>query len=373
MSKISSKFLLYFIQNRFVNTASSSTLPSASVSTIEFLKNSCGLAPGSPSSAGRKLQFDEKSAKKYEAVLGFLKSYGFENSQIAKLIAKQPSILQSRVYNNLKPKFEFLEDIGFVGPLLPKVILLDPSILQRGLDSHLKPSFCFIKEMLGSDEQANVAILRSSWLLTSNLKGVMQSNVNVLLGEGVPSRNISKLIGQQPRTIMHKVDRVVCAVKKIKELGIEPQTCMFVRALRVVMSMNDTTWKKKINVLKSLGWSEKEILTAFKKDPYCLACSEEKMRAVADFCLNTAKLDPETVISNPKFFMYGLDKWLRPRFKVLEVLKVKKLIKNTKIAWLLLLDERIFVKNYVLKHLDEVPDLMDIFRGNAAAESRPVL
>ncbi|KAG6601090.1 Transcription termination factor MTERF9, chloroplastic, partial [Cucurbita argyrosperma subsp. sororia] len=373
MSKISSTFLLYFIQNRFINTVSGSTLPLASVSTIEFLENSCGLATDSPSSALRKLQFDEKSARKYEAVLGFLKSYGFENSQIVKLIAKRPSILQSRVSSNLKPKFEFLEEIGFFGPLLPKVILSNPAILQRGLDSQLKPSFCFIKEMLESDEQANFAIRRSSWLLTFDFKGVMQSNVNVLLGEGVPSRNISKLIAQQPRTIMQKVDRMVCAVKKVKELGIEPQTRMFVRALRVVLSMNDTTWKKKINVFKSLGWSEKEILTAFKRDPYCLACSEEKMRAVADFCFNAAKLDPETVISHPTFFMSGLDKRLRPRFKVVEVLKVKKLIENRKIARLLVVGERIFVKNYVLKHLDEVPDLMDIYRGNATAEARPAL
>ncbi|KAG7031894.1 Transcription termination factor MTERF9, chloroplastic, partial [Cucurbita argyrosperma subsp. argyrosperma] len=373
MSKISSKFLLYFIQNRFVNTVSGSTLPLASVSTIEFLKNSCGLATDSPSSALRKLQFDEKSAKKYEAVPRFLKSYGFENSQIAKLIAKRPSILQSRVSSNLKPKFEFLEEIGFFGPLLPKVILSNPAILRRGLDSHLKPSFCFIKEMLESDEQANFAIRRFSWLLTFNLKGVTQSNVNVLLGEGVPSRNISKLIRLQPRTILQKVDRMVCAVKKVKELGIEPHTRMFVHAIRVVVSISDTTWKKKINVLKSLGWSEKEILTAFKRDPYCLACSEEKMRAVADFCFNAAKLDPETVISHPTFFMSGLDKRLRPRFKVVEVLKVKKLIENRKIARLLVVGERIFVKNYVLKHLDEVPDLMDIYRGNATAEARPAL
>lgn len=374
MSKNSSTFLLYFIQKRFVSTVSNSTLPLASFSTIEFLKNSCGLASESPSSGNRKLQFDEKNSRKHETVLRFLKSYGFENSQIAKLIARRPSILQSRVYNNLKPKFEFLEEIGFVGPLLPKVILSNPAILLRGLDSQLKPSVCFIKKMLDSDEKVTAAIRRSSWLLTFDFKGVMQSNIDVLLGEGVPSRNIAKLIVQQPRTIMQKVDRMVYAVKMVKELGIEPTTPMFVHAVRVIVSMNDSTWKKKINVLKSLGWSEKEIFKAFKRDPLCLACSEEKMRGVADFCLNTAKLNPETVISYPKFFMYGLDKRLRPRYKVLEVLMVKNLIKkNRKIAWLLVQGESTFLKNYVLKHLNTIPDLMEIYRGNAAAETRSVL
>lgn len=370
MSKISSTFLLDFIQKRFINTVSSSALPSASVSTIEFLRSYCELSSESPSSANRKLKFDGKNTLKYKSVVDFLKSYGFENSQIGKLIVKRPSILQSKVDNNLKPKFEFLEEIGFVGPLLPKVILSNPAILLRGLDSQLKPSFRFVKEMLESDEKVIAAIRRSSWLLTFDFKGTMQSNIDVLIGEGVPSRHIARLIVLQPRTIMQKVDRMIYAVNKAKELGIKPTAPMFVHAIRVMVSMNDSTWKKKINILKSLGWSEKEILTAFKRDPLCLACSEEKMRNVVDFCFNTAKLDPETVISYPKFFMYGLDTRIRPRYRVLEVLMVKNLIKkNRKIAWLLIQGEKSFLKNYVLKHLDEIPDLMNIYRGNSAAET----
>ncbi|XP_038876362.1 transcription termination factor MTERF5, chloroplastic-like [Benincasa hispida] len=367
MSKISSTFLLYFIQKRFLNTVSSSTLPLPSVSTIEFLKNSCGLAC-------QTLQIDEKNSHKYEAIIGFFKSHGFDNSQIAKLVSTRPWVLRSRVSNNLKPKFEFLEEIGIVGPLLPKVILSNPRILQTSLDSQLKPSFCFIKGILESDEQVTFAICRSSWLLTADFKGTMQSNINVLVREGVSSRNIAKLIVLQPRAIMQKVDRMVYAVKTVKELGIEPNAHMFVHAVRVMVSMNDSTWKKKINVLKSLGWSEKEIFAAFKRDPLCLVCSEEKMRDVADFCFNTAKLDPGTVISYPKFFMCALDKRLRPRYKVVEVLKAKNLLKkNKKIAWVLLQGERNFVENYVLKHLDDIPYLMDMYRGNVAAETRSVL
>ncbi|CAK9325711.1 unnamed protein product [Citrullus colocynthis] len=115
MSKISSTSLLYFIQKRFVNTVSSSTLPLGSVSTIEFLKNSCGLAC-------RNLLIDEKNPQKYEAIISFFKLYGFENSQIAKLVSLRPAILHSSVSKNLKPKIEFLEEIGIVGPLLPKAV-----------------------------------------------------------------------------------------------------------------------------------------------------------------------------------------------------------------------------------------------------------
>ena len=227
--------------------------------------------------------------------------------------------------------------------------------------------------MLESDEQVTAAICRSSWLLTFDSKGIIKPNCDVLVSEGVPSRNIAKLIQVQPRAVMQKVDRFIQVVQTVKELGIEPKARLFIHALRVRSSLSDSNWKKKINVLKSLGLSEKEILTAFKKEPKYLACSEEKIRDVADFCFNTAKLDPETVISYPTIFMSALDK-LRQRYKVLEALKVKSLLKNVKILpRALVRAERDFMEMYVVKHLDKIPNLMDIYRGNVAAETKSVL
>uniref|UniRef100_A0A9I9D1I0 Carbamoyl phosphate synthase ATP-binding domain-containing protein n=1 Tax=Cucumis melo TaxID=3656 RepID=A0A9I9D1I0_CUCME len=348
MSKISSSFLLHFFHNRFLNTVSTSTLPLPSVSTIQFLTNSCGLSSGSPTSAGRKLQFDEKHIQQYGAVIDFLKSHGFENTQIANLVSKRPSILQSKVSTNLKPRFEFFQEIGFIGPLLPK-------------------------EILESDVQVTAAICRSARLLTFDFKGILKPNVDVLVSEGVPSRNIAKMIEMNPRSIMQKVDRMTLAVKTVKELGIEPKARMFVYAVLIRLSMSDSTWKKKINVMKSLGWSEKEIFIAFKRHPNYLGCSEKKIRDVADFCFNTAKLDPGTLVSYPKLFRLSLEKRLPLRYKVLEVLKVKNLLKNKKIAGLFLQGEKTFVEKYVVKHLDEIPNLMDIYRGNVEAKTKSVL
>ncbi|KAA0061215.1 transcription termination factor MTERF2 [Cucumis melo var. makuwa] len=87
----------------------------------------------------------------------FLKSHGFENPQIANLVSRHPSIFQSGVSTNLKPKFEFLQEVGFVGPLLAKLIVSSPRILYRSLDSKLKPSFFFLKKILESDEQVTAA------------------------------------------------------------------------------------------------------------------------------------------------------------------------------------------------------------------------
>ena len=261
--------------------------------------------------------------------------------------------------------------IHFHFPILLLLFQITILLFSRNFHKYntlkLKPSFFFMKEILESDEQVTAAICRSPRLLICDLKGNFKSSADVLASEGVPSRNITKMITLNPRTFMQKADRVIGAVKTVKELGIEPKARMFIYALFVRLSMNDSTWKKKINVMKSLGWSEKEIFSAFKRYPFYLTCSEEKLRDVADFCSNTAKLDPGTLISYPVLFKYSVDKRLQPRYKVLEVLKVKDLLKIKKIASVFVKGERIFVEKYVVKHLDEIPNLMDIYRGNVAS------
>ncbi|XP_038680229.1 uncharacterized protein LOC119981246 [Tripterygium wilfordii] len=162
--------------------------------------------------------------------------------------------------------------------------------------------------------------------------------------------------------MLHKTDRMIYAVEYIKKLGVEPSTPIFVHALRAMLSMSETTRKKKFEVLKSLGWSEEQIVSAFKRTPFILACSEEKLRLVTDFCLNTMKLDLDTLISYPTFLTFGVDQRLRPRYNVIKVLQSKNLLRGKKkIEWLFILSEKIFRENYVLKHVDEVPELLQIY------------
>ncbi|KAJ6392955.1 hypothetical protein OIU77_022436 [Salix suchowensis] len=77
--------------------------------------------------------------------------------------------------------------------------------------------------------------------------------------------------------------------------------------------MSESTWNKKVEVLKSLGWTEEESLQAFKRCPFCFTCSEEKIRSVVDFLVNTLKMEPRTVIGRPEFLMLSVDKRIRPR------------------------------------------------------------
>lgn len=303
---------------------------------------------------------------KSASVLNCLKSYGFEDTQIAKLVERRPEVLHCRVNSNLNPKFEYFVQKGLTGKLLPEFILSNPFILFRSLDSNIKPCFEFLSSFLNCEEVL-VAIKRSySWSSNFNVNAVLQPNVNYLISEGIPARSISKLLVLQPKVIMQSKERMVYAFETVKEKGIDPKEPSFVHALRAICSMSKSNWEKKVEAFRSLGWSGEDVLNTFRKCPLCLACSEKKLRCLMDFYVNTMKLDSKTIIRNPKLLLFSLDKRISTRYQVLKVLESKKLIKeDKKIVWVLNISEKKFLEEYITKHMDKVPSLLDMYQRAA--------
>ncbi|KAM7472614.1 hypothetical protein LguiA_010797 [Lonicera macranthoides] len=139
--------------------------------------------------------------------------------------------------------------------------------------------------------------------MTICLKGTRQ-NIEFLLSEGVTGSSIERLVLWFRKTLMHKLDRIVYAVRTVKELGFDPSSATCVQAVRVLLSMSDSTQKRKVQTFKNLGWSEEEIWTAFKLHAICLAFSEEKTKRTMDFYVNTMKLKPEVIAARPKLLSF---------------------------------------------------------------------
>ncbi|XVF24561.1 hypothetical protein REPUB_Repub13aG0138800 [Reevesia pubescens] len=351
MAKIPLRNLFSGIQKRFLQTnptlySSSTTLKSdVSVSKLH-------------------LPVPRNTSQIPASLVNCLKSYGFDDTHIAKLVQKRPRILHCRVNSKLKPKFEYLFQKGFTGKLLHQLILANPLILFRSLDSHIKPYFEFLSHFFNGEEML-VAIKRSSsWLVNMNLNAVLQPNVDLLISEGICGTRISKLLVWQPRVILQSHDRMVYAVKTVKETGLQPKEPRFIHALRVICSMSKSNWKKKIEAFMSLGWSKEDVLNTLRKDPVCLVCSEKKLRYLMDFYVNTMKLDAQTIISYPKLPLYSVDKRILARYKVLKVLESMKLIKeDKKIIWVMTVSEKKFLDKYITKNNDKVPGLLDMYHG----------
>ncbi|XP_065868914.1 transcription termination factor MTERF4, chloroplastic-like [Euphorbia lathyris] len=359
----------HFIRLRFLHSSVPplpTITPTSSPSfTVDFLINSCGLSFKSALSVSEKFQLNDKTPQKPQSILQLLKSHHFSDNHVAQLIVKWPQVLNCRIHNNLEPKFEYLVKIGFEGELLPQIILSNPYILEMSLVSRIKPSVQFLRLFLDNDEKLLVAFKRAPWLLSHNMKILLKPNVDALMREGVPAHAMERLLISYPRSVLLKPQKIIDAVNSVKNLGFETTDRMFIQAFRVMVQMSESTWKKKIEVMKSMGFSEDDILKAFKRFPQCLSCSEENIRKTLDFYFNTMKLDPQTIIVNPCLLGYSIEKRVRPRYHVLKVLESKKLIKGIKDKEFnhIKIGENNFLEKYIDQFIDEVPSLLEFYLG----------
>lgn len=299
-------------------------------------------------------------------MIALFKSQHFSETQIAKLIERCPRILNARVSTNLEPKLRFLNENGFKGTLLPQLIISNPIILRRSLNAHLIPSLEFLRTQLGKNNEfaLHTVIKRASWILTSDLEKYLGPNIMFLEKEGMPIGSILKLFTSQPRSLLCTMNRMLFGVQTVKKFGIKPYEPMFVHALRVVLSMDELSLKKKMEAFKSLGWSDADFISSVVRQPLCLTCSVEKLKRNVDFLVKTMKVEPECIIANPKLVMYSLKKRIVPRCNVLKLLQEKKLVGKRTITSVLNIPERDFVRRFVRRHIDRVPHLLDVYYGD---------
>ncbi|KAM7461729.1 hypothetical protein LguiA_029850 [Lonicera macranthoides] len=360
-------------QRHFLSTVSDSDSDKSSLIlssfTVQYLMNTCGLPLKDALSASQKFQLKESKSQKHESVLFLLRSFQFSDTHIKKLLIKLPKILQAKVNDNLKPKLEYLRDNGFVGHLLPDLIVLNPGILKRTLSGCIKPTFEFLRKYIHTSDKIVAAIKRTSWFCAFYLKGTMEPNIEFLLSEGVTASSIERLVVWQPSTLMQRPDRVVYAVRTVKQLGLNPSTPKCVESIRVLLSLSESTWNRKVQNFKTLGWSEEEIWLTFMRHSSCFSFSEERIKRTVDFFVNTMQLKPEVIAAHPKILSYALSTRIRPRYDVIKVLESRKLLnKENRNFWIFGLTEKDFLEKIVDKHLDKIPNLLEVYHGTIAVE-----
>ncbi|KAK9691609.1 hypothetical protein RND81_09G207600 [Saponaria officinalis] len=336
--------------------------PFSSSFTVQYLMNSCGLSLKSAISASKRVQLEEKNKPKYDSVVCFLKSNEFNHTHIVKLVEKQPSVLSCRISANLEPKFKFLTQNGVPGSIVPQLLVSVPNIVFRSVDTQLKPVMELIREYVCCDDKFLVAVVRGSWIFNCDVNNTLRPNVEFLIQQGLPKNRVGDLFVTQPRCLYWMdVERMVSAVNMVKSIGIMPSDPVFIYALRVVLTLSVSSWKRKVGVFESMGWSYDEVISTFVRNPLVLSLSEKKLRSVMDFLVNTVKIDRKIVIGYPKLLAYSLEKRIVPRYTVWKILKERDLIPHAKFVWLLNRSEQVFTDSFITRFSAEVPHLRSIY------------
>ncbi|KAL1196775.1 Transcription termination factor MTERF15 [Cardamine amara subsp. amara] len=331
--------------------------------TIDYLIDSCGLSPDCANLASRKLSLD--SPERPDTVLNLLRDHGFTTAQISTLVKKRPVLLLANAQFVLLPKLRFFLSIGVSKSLLARTLASDPTILTRSLVNQLIPSYNFLKSVLETDEKIVAALRRTTWVFLEDHTKNLVPNIKYMSETGVPEKCIKLLLTHFPEAVMQKNHEFRAITEQAKEMGFNPKKSTFVLAIHALSGKgNKSIWDKCFEVYQRWGWSEDDIMCAFKKHPHCMMLSERKIDRTMEFLVKEMNLAPRSIAQCPVVLFFSLEKRIIPRCLVTKVLVSKGLVKEDwSLTSLLVPVEKVFLDKLVFKYEEECPELMDVYRS----------
>ncbi|KAK7363598.1 hypothetical protein VNO77_05746 [Canavalia gladiata] len=327
-------------------------------STVSYLVNNCGFSQDSALKASRRLRLH--NPQKSDSVLSFFRNHGFPDSQIHSIVKREVQILLLDPDKVLFPKIEFLRSKGVSTSDIVRAVSTNPRFLTRSLENHIIPSYELVKGFLQSDQQVVACIKRSCRFLCD---GNLALNVKLLLDCGVKREDISKLFRMWP-AIFYSA-QLLDTVEELKQLGFQPSTLTFCIALLAKKSVNKTKWDEKVETFKRWGWSQEHVLQAFKRQPYCMLASTDKINAVMNFWVNQLDWNALDLVKAPGLFLFSLHKRIIPRALVLQFLVSKGLRKKgAGITTPFSMPEKSFLEKFVKRFPEDSSHLLKMYEEN---------
>ncbi|AES91847.1 putative transcription regulator mTERF family [Medicago truncatula] len=361
-------FLLLF------TTTSSSTLSSSSFNsnfnfrfssasttshsfTVSYLINNYGLSPQTALNVSRKLTLSD--TQKPDSVIALFTTHGFSNTQIRNIIKREPCLLLCLDPNKiLLPKFQFLLSKGASTSDIVRIVNANPKFLLRSLHNHIIPTYDFIRGFLQSDKQAITCINRYASFISDSR---VETNVKLLLDNGATHSNIATLLRSSPR--IYCSSNLLETIQELKQLGFNSSTSTFSIALVAKRTVNDTRWAEKVEIFKKWGWSDEDILQAFRRQPYCMLSSAQKIDAVLSAWVDQLGLNSLDLVNAPGIFLLRLEKRVIPRAAVLQFLVSKGLRRrDASLSAPFAVTEKLFLDKFVKCFKEDSPHLLKLYQ-----------
>ncbi|KAJ0975164.1 hypothetical protein J5N97_017129 [Dioscorea zingiberensis] len=138
---------------------------------------------------------------------------------------------------------------------------------------------------------------------------------------------------------------------RIEIMGIPHYSGMFLWGLSTLWMVGKARFCAKVELMKSLGWSKVDFLTAFRTNLIFLTVFEAKLREKMDFFVKIASCKPSKRAKKPTLRMYSLEKRLLPWYHVVQILKLKRLYNGKSRVWSVMYRfEKRFMEDFILCH-----------------------
>ncbi|KAB2627361.1 hypothetical protein D8674_020979 [Pyrus ussuriensis x Pyrus communis] len=313
--------------------------------TVNYLINSCGLSPEGAISASKWVKL--RSPKRADSVLSFLRNHGLSETQISRIVRNHSPVLNSNTEKTLLPKLEFFASLGVSRGDLAKTLAYGPKLLSMSLEKRIAPTYDFLRSLLSQKNVVSV-LKRGSWIFVEGHSKKVAPNIEVLKKSD---------LGQ--------------LVDELSEMGFDLQKSTSVLAMNALCVRKRSVWNRSRKIYKRWGWSEDDVLAAFRSQPNCMIVSEKKLIRALEFLVNEMGWSSKMIAKSPLVLCLSLEKRLVPRCSVVKVLLLKGLIKgieNVSLYSLLVPAEKYFLERFVARNINEVPQLLSVYQGRVEVQ-----
>ncbi|KAK3002437.1 hypothetical protein RJ639_020955 [Escallonia herrerae] len=287
---------------------------------------------------------------------------------IRSAINSTPQILIVDFEKTLKPKLHFFQELGFTGSHLGKFISTNSSLLTSSLENKLKPRIKILKKLLGSNaknEDLVKVLCRSKMIADKYTDSRLLSNALYLQSCGVVGSQLSTLLKRQPQIFTLPESGLREIGNKVLEMGFSTRSRMLVHGIHTLSCLRKETLVRKFGVFGSFGFSEAECMDMFRRTPSLFRASEEKLRLGIVFFMDTLKYDKTLLIRKGSCLMLSMEGRVIPRYRVLQLLKVKRLLKkDPSFDNVVRLSEDEFLEKFISRFADDAFDLLVAYKGH---------
>ncbi|THU71475.1 hypothetical protein C4D60_Mb04t01820 [Musa balbisiana] len=332
----------------FLATHSYSAASGAPQSSLmaEYLVSSCGFDPDQAAKASKLLGRVE-SRHQPDCVLGLFKSYGFDNTQVKKVISANPRLLLRDVEKTLAPKFRALQDLGFSCSDITHLVRSNHHVISHKSQTILSKIQLW-QGLLGSNDFLVNLCKKNKRFLGYSIEKRIQPNIEILRDCGITDQKLSMILRQYPLLITRNAENLKALISRVEGLGVPRTSGMFLLILSVLQSVSEKNFKAHLEFFKGFGWSEDDFLAAFRKNPTFVRFSLKSLQRKMEFLVNEAGCAPSYLALRPEILLFSLEKRLMPRHQIVTGLKSRGVcISNLNISTYVKYPEKKFVEKFI--------------------------
>ncbi|KAG6499762.1 uncharacterized protein LOC121996495 [Zingiber officinale] len=326
----------------------------------QYLVDSCDFDQEKATKASKLLK-GIQSRQQPDSVLAFLKSYGFDDESVKKLVHYSPKCLLLDAEKTLAPKFRAFEDLGFSPSDIVHLVRSNPDTIKIKHERTV-PRIKFWQDLLGSKD-ALVKLFKSNhWFLGYSIKEKIQPNLELLRECGVDGQKLAFILRFHAMFITQKADTLKSLISRVEDLGVPRTSGMFHCTLCALFVVHPKKFKMLMEMFQSFEWSEGDCVAAFQKSPYLPGRSLKTLQRNMEFLINEAGFASSYIATRPVLLQMSLEKRLIPRHRILAALKSRGHCESDyKVATYMQVSEIKFVEKYIVVYKDRYPDLSELY------------